>query len=192
MNVSATIIAFYLPVFIMIVLYFQVSVAKQTESSQNARSCKWLIPRKRTVLVCTGVFKVFAIHSMIYIQFMTATVQFNTRLSTSIGWNSSVWPNDRPLWVWVIFLVGCSNCLGSEWTSNLGLPWNNQKKKSFEFRWRRTSKDGENASRKDTKWWRSVSLISINPNLAKSAFDGRWSKWTSAYKLTLYFLTIVQ
>ena len=35
MNVSATIIAFYLPVFIMIVLYFQVSVTKQTESSQK-------------------------------------------------------------------------------------------------------------------------------------------------------------
>ena len=72
MNVSATIIAFYLPVFIMVVLYFQVSKLNQV---QIGRSRKSLVPRKRTVLVCTGHFKVFAIHFMIYIiQFMTKTV----------------------------------------------------------------------------------------------------------------------
>ena len=46
MNVSATIIAFYLPVFIMVVLYFQVS---KLNKAKSARSCKWLskwlIPR---------------------------------------------------------------------------------------------------------------------------------------------------
>ena len=114
MNVSATIIAFYLPVFIMIVLYFQVSKLNQVQRRHNSY----------------------------------------------IFWLSLSTP---------------------------GLPWNNQKKKSFEFRWRRTSKDGENACRKDTKRWRSVSLICIYLNFG----DGRWSKGKLAFELTDYFPTIV-
>ena len=72
MNVSATMVAFYVPVFIMIVLYFQVK--NQT----------WFEPGQK----CEIFF-------------------------------------------------------------NIGLPWNYQKKKSFEFRWAGTSENGENACRKD-------------------------------------------
>ena len=48
MNVSATIIAFYLPVFIMVVLYFQVSKLKS--KWDGPASC-----RKQTVLSCTVI-----------------------------------------------------------------------------------------------------------------------------------------